>query len=209
MLLAISRRWLHMLEKYGTYEHPRAKGLVLATAVVGISLLIRWLLWGALGDAVPFMGFFPAVIIAAYFGGLWPGLLATLLGAVAAGYFILPPRFTFRLTHDIDVVGLGLFVVTSTMISILSEAMHRGRRQLVTLERKRGEEMRRDVEERFRHIAQNIHEIFWVTNLDHTEISYVSPGYDEVWGRSSQTLYQQPRSWIENIHPEDRDAVIG
>ena len=51
---------------------------VLATAV---SLLARWPLWPVLGDGVPHMTFFPAVMIAAYFGGFGPGLLATVLSA--------------------------------------------------------------------------------------------------------------------------------
>ena len=64
----------------------------------------------ALGDAVPHMTFFPAVMIAAYFGGLGPGLLATILSAVAANYFLgvdpflkavsaAAPRIPSRTTH--------------------------------------------------------------------------------------------------------------
>src|SRR5207244_1679335 len=58
---------------------------VLATAA---SLLIRWPLRPVLGEAVPHMTFFPAVMIAAYFGGFWPGLLATILSAAAASHFL-------------------------------------------------------------------------------------------------------------------------
>ena len=58
---------------------------VLATAVC---LLVRWPLWPVLGDAVPHMTFFLAVMLAAYYGGFWPGMLATLLSAVAANAFL-------------------------------------------------------------------------------------------------------------------------
>ena len=72
-----ARNTPHRLISYGV--------ALLATAGC---LLIRWPLWPVLGDAVPHMTFFPAVMIAAYFGGFWPGLLATLLSAVAANYFL-------------------------------------------------------------------------------------------------------------------------
>src|SRR5260370_37224454 len=58
---------------------------VLATAVC---LLIRWPLWPVMQDAVPHMTFFPAVVIAAYFGSFWPGLLATILSAIVANYYL-------------------------------------------------------------------------------------------------------------------------
>ena len=60
----------------------------MAVLAPAVSLLVRWPLWPVLGDTVPHMTFFPAVMIAAYFGGFWPGLLATILGAVAANYFL-------------------------------------------------------------------------------------------------------------------------
>ena len=72
------------------HKTPRAQLVAYSVAVLApaISLLLRWLLWPVLGDSVPHMTFFPAVMIAAYFGGFWPGLLATALGALAANYLL-------------------------------------------------------------------------------------------------------------------------
>ena len=63
------------------HQTARARLVAYGVAVlaVAVSLLVRWPLWPVLGDAVPHMTFFPAVMIAAYFGGFWPGLLATLV----------------------------------------------------------------------------------------------------------------------------------
>jgi PAS domain S-box-containing protein len=36
---------------------------------------------------------------------------------------------------------------------------------------------------------------------------YVSPAYEGIWGRSCQSLYASPVSWIAAIHPEDRSRV--
>ena len=39
------------------------------------------------------------------------------------------------------------------------------------------------------------------------EILYVSPAYEQVWGRSCDSLYQNPMSWMEAIHPDDRERA--
>src|SRR5436309_10604072 len=77
-------------------RRERAVAYGLAVLAPALSLLIRWPLWPVLGDAVPHMTFFPAVMIAAYFGGFWPGMLATFLSAVAANYFLTQQLSSFR-----------------------------------------------------------------------------------------------------------------
>jgi PAS domain S-box-containing protein len=76
-------------------------------------------------------------------------------------------------------------------------------------ERKRAEEALRESEARFRELAENIREVFWLAQLDTKEILYVSPAYEEVYGRTRESLYRQPMSWVEAVHPEDRDRVLG
>jgi PAS domain S-box-containing protein len=75
-------------------------------------------------------------------------------------------------------------------------------------ERKMAEEQLRQSEERFRQIAENIQEVFWMTTPDFKQILYVSPVYELIWKRSCQSLYDNPLDWIEAIHPEDRDRVL-
>jgi PAS domain S-box-containing protein len=61
---------------------------------------------------------------------------------------------------------------------------------------------------RFRQIAENIREVFWLTTIDLGKILYISPAYEAVWGRSRASLYQNPRSFIAAIHPEDRPRAV-
>jgi two-component system, sensor histidine kinase and response regulator len=178
---------------------------VLATAGC---LLIRWPLWPVLGNTVPHMTFFPAVMIAAYFGGFWPGFLATILSSGAANYFLTQQLPTFRSSSVSDVAAMILFVAVGTIISGLSESMHRARRRLVAQERQRAEETVLETEERFRQLAENIHEIFWMMDARGERMTYISPGYEEVSGRPRQHLYERPRSWLDIVHPRDRDKMI-
>ncbi|MQA66877.1 MAG: PAS domain-containing protein, partial [Alphaproteobacteria bacterium] len=63
-------------------------------------------------------------------------------------------------------------------------------------------------EERFRQIAENLREVFWVSNADKSVIEYVSPAYETIWGRSAEEIYRNPGAFLEAIHPDDRPGVI-
>ncbi|MDB5299535.1 MAG: domain S-box protein, partial [Phycisphaerales bacterium] len=192
------------------HEKPRhplvAYGVALGATAV--SLLVRWPLWPVLGNAVPQMTFFPAVMIAAYLGGFWPGIVATLLSAVAANYFVAGQHPGFHFARINEIAAMVLFVLVGTIISGLCESLHRVRRVIVANERRRAEEALRETEERFRHLAENIHEIFWIRDARDNRIIYIGPGYEEIWGRSTKAAYEQPRVWFESIHPDDREGAI-
>lgn len=70
-------------------------------------------------------------------------------------------------------------------------------------ERKLAHDALRDSEEQFRQLAENIHEAFFIADAQITQILYISPAYEEIWGRAREDLYRDPRSWAEAIHPED------
>ncbi|MFN8654000.1 MAG: PAS domain S-box protein [Gemmatimonadales bacterium] len=63
-------------------------------------------------------------------------------------------------------------------------------------------------EARFRQLAESIHEVFWLTDTAKNQVIYISPGYQQIWGRPPETLYQDPKDWLEAIHPEDREQVL-
>jgi PAS domain S-box-containing protein len=75
-------------------------------------------------------------------------------------------------------------------------------------QRKQAEEALRHSEERFRQMAENIHEVFWMADPELTQMLYVSPAYESIWGRTCASLYAQPRSFIEAIHPDDWKRVL-
>lgn len=74
-------------------------------------------------------------------------------------------------------------------------------------ERERAGAQLRDSEERFRQLAENIHDVFWISSPDHSEIIYVSPAYEAIWGRSRQSLYDSPADWTQAILPEDQQRL--
>ncbi len=74
--------------------------------------------------------------------------------------------------------------------------------------RKRTEEALRESEAKFRLLAENIQDVFWISTPGIKEMIYVSPAYEKIWGRTRESLYKSPHSFIEAIHPEDRERVL-
>jgi PAS domain S-box-containing protein len=70
-------------------------------------------------------------------------------------------------------------------------------------ERKRAEQALQSSEEKFRQLAESIHEVFWMMPPEANQVIYVSPAYEQVWGRTCDSLYQNPMSWAEAIHRDD------
>ncbi len=76
----------------------------------------------------------------------------------------------------------------------------------VGIDRLQTEKSLREREEQFRQLAENISEVFWMTNADLSKMIYVSPAYEKIWGRTRQSLYETPRSFLDAVCPEDRPA---
>ena len=107
---------------------------ILATA---LSVLLRLALFQFAGSRGPFITFFPAIILSAYIGGLRPGLLATLLGAVAVDYFFMEPRFSLGISVDqAESYALALFVLIGVALSVLGESWLGVKHRLAASERR-------------------------------------------------------------------------
>jgi PAS domain S-box-containing protein len=74
-------------------------------------------------------------------------------------------------------------------------------------ERARARDNLRKSEEQFRLVAENVHGVFWMTNVQQTEIIFVNSAYERIWGRTRASLYKNPRSWLDAVDPQDRERV--
>lgn len=74
-------------------------------------------------------------------------------------------------------------------------------------ERRRIEVELRESEERFRQLAENTNAVFWITELPERRVSYVSPAYKRLWNLNPENIYRNYQTWINLLHPEDREAV--
>ena len=114
-----------------------------AAATVAGATVARWLLDPMLGDRFPFITYFLAVVIAAWFAGFRPAVAATLLGLLLSWYVFIPTRNSWTVDRPSDVVGLGVFVVVGLAISGFSGALHDARRRSAAAERETAEHAER------------------------------------------------------------------
>jgi PAS domain S-box-containing protein len=69
------------------------------------------------------------------------------------------------------------------------------------------QEALRSSEEKFRQLAENIHQVFWLVDARTNQTLYLSPAYEQVWGRTCDSAYQDPDSWLASVHPDDREQA--
>ena len=67
-------------------------------------------------------------------------------------------------------------------------------------ERMRAAEALKSSEARFRQLAENIREVFWMTDVKKKRMIYISPGYESLWGRTCDSLYAAPDDWMAAIY---------
>jgi diguanylate cyclase (GGDEF)-like protein/PAS domain S-box-containing protein len=103
--------------------------------------------------------------------------------------------------------GVNDYVLKASLARLPSAIERQLREAEERLERRRSERALSESEERFRQLAENLDSVFYLTDPANSEIYYLSPAYEKIWGRSLESIRQNPRAWYEAVHPEDRAAV--
>lgn len=119
--------FLRRFEPIRKLRRRRMTAYLLATAGVGLATFLRFQ-FSALLAPVTFTTFYPAIGLAALFGGVWPGSLALLLSALAANLMIMRPRFTFLVGFEAMVSTL-MFIISGgilvALVALLNHAVDR------------------------------------------------------------------------------------
>jgi signal transduction histidine kinase len=122
----------------------------LAVAAVLAATGVRLAFNKVLGVQEPHGSFTLAVIVAAWFGGRGPGLLATLLNTLSVDWFFLAPHHAASIPTMEEIWGLALFIVTNGLIALLvgglREAFRARARAEEALRKSRNEEHARATE---------------------------------------------------------------
>jgi PAS domain S-box-containing protein len=100
-----------------------------AVALAAITLFVT-MVGPVLRMNAPYLLPMAGVMTAAWYAGLWAGLLTSFIVMVGVAYYLLPPELSFAIASGEDVFRLAIFAVVSLFMSAIIE---RGRRTAATL----------------------------------------------------------------------------
>ena len=129
-----------------------------------------------------------------------------------ASAILVVTLFATRL-HSIDLSSVLLGIALATFCVVLfflsrSLLLLRDQQQETASALDSTEASLMESEERFRQMADNIQEIFWMIDAETRKTLYVNPAYEIITGRSLDALKENPLSYEEIIHPDDRVQVL-
>ena len=73
----------------------------------------------------------------------------------------------------------------------------------------RADSVPREGEAQFRELMAHLQQVFWIKNAEDDAVLYISPAYEAIGGRTCQSLYDDFRTFLDAVHPEDRERVAG
>jgi PAS domain S-box-containing protein len=175
------------------YRHLFALGCAAVAGAVRYALDVKF------SGVVPFATFFPAVVVAGYFGGLAACATATIASVLIAWYLFVPPPATFAMPSPIDVVNLALFAIAAGFSGAVGALLHRQSRAA------------RRAEARLRR-AQNTGGVAdWEWNLDTGEVVW-SDNFFALLGHQPGAVPASAETLYGAMHPDDHErmhAVVG
>jgi PAS domain S-box-containing protein len=166
---------------------------LIAVLSVGVSVLSTFALW-PFNQPVRLAFFYAAVVVSTIYGGLRSGLLAIALAVVASSFFFFAPSYSFNIGAT-AYIQLGVFVGVTLLIAFVIDRGKRAESKLAVSER------------RFRQLAENIDQVFWVYDLKEARVIYTNPAYETTWGDTRENLYRDERAFFANLHPDDRERM--
>lgn len=173
------------------------KGLAVTILCVGASAILAWALSPDLERQAPFLPFTLAIIASAWYGGLLPGLIATVLSSLVADYFFIEPIFRFGPVHSVHFSLFGLFLAVGISISLLHKARSKADAALRTTLTSLDEAIQRS------ELAASQAKIGFHEFVASTGKEIWTPEMERLFGLSPGSFEGSYDHWVKRMDPED------
>lgn len=196
----------YMPWKQGVQPAP-LPGLAVAGCAVVVALLLKLIVDPLFDTESPFLLFFSAVMFSAWYGGLWPGVFATVSAALLSDYFFLAPVGSILVGSVGQVTRLLLFMLEGLSVTALCTALHVARRRAeVHMQQVLAQQAAvHDSEERFRLLVDSVQD-YAILMLDpQGRIESWNSGAERITGYNAQTIVGEH---VARLYP-DTDVVRG
>lgn len=207
-------------------EHIWRYGL--SVGIFGLALLLTQLLWPLIAPSGTML-FFAAIMVAAYYGGLGPGLLTSILSVLAYDYFFVPPYNMLELSFS-NGMRAGIFIIVAVIISWLNDTRKQLMRRISgfneELQQKvetatrelsaANESLRREIErhvetertlkeqqERFEFISRATNEMIYDWDIQ-SDMVWYNEAAESILGRPGGARSDAKERWLALVHPQDR-----
>jgi PAS domain S-box-containing protein len=191
-----------------------------ATALLAVivgALLADWM-QPVLDPTVPLL---MAVMVAAWFSGLWPALLAAVLATLVVDYFFTPPLHTISLEFS-HIPRLAVFSVIAALFAGASASRRRAERALGQARDGLEVQVRQRTtdlslahtaalaaQQRFRDLVNSVPGLVWEANADTLQLTFMSGQVERILGYPADEGLLEAEFWRERLlHPDDRERVL-
>lgn len=183
-----------------------------AVAATGLAALLRWMLDAVLGTSSEYLLYYFSVMFAAIVGGIGPGLLAILLGAVAGTLFFQLAGHVGESTAD-DALRLFMFLIFGGVTTLLAGRLHSARNQAASRAADLGQLLGRlggaqdalsESEEKFRSLVENMRTAVGI--VQGTRFVYANRYFAEMLGYSVEELLAV--EFPQLVHPAYREMMV-
>ncbi|MGH9769733.1 MAG: PAS domain S-box protein, partial [Blastocatellia bacterium] len=200
------------------FSLTRAERYGIAVLSVVIAAAFRLALHPLIGDDAPLLFFYFAVILSAWCGGLWPGLLATALSLLLGDYLFLAPRHSiFHYENDLDLsraIFVGFFGMVYSLLadrlrnSIKAELECAERLNLMMTrditERKLANEALREGQQFMRHIVEVSPSVIYIYDVEQRKNVFVNRGIVDALGYQPEDAVMGEAEFLRSVmHPDD------
>lgn len=182
-------------------------------------MALRFAVDPLLGVQFPFITFFLAVLVAGWYGGFGPAIIAIVLGSLATTWLFIPPRGSLMITGTANFVGWLIYLVVGLAMAMLTQSQrrqgqraqanarlaeeHLGRLQREVAQRKRFEQRLGTSEARFRAVVEGA-PMAIITLDQEGRIRMANQSATRLFGYEREEMLDQP---LELLVPEKYQEI--